>query len=241
MKILFIHLITFAVLRNKLPLYLAQHLACLMRHLFVLFCLLSSIAAYGQADGGNKTQSGEKDFSQMTKEEKIAAAKAKAAGSDTAKKTLEMTPYEEAAKKYDEGRGLESTRQYDKAQVCYDKAIEIDPNFIEAYVKRGGIKFQKIEFPAAMEDYNRAIEIAENLQEMHDYKSSIKNVLGDFEGSKLEAAKAENMRRRVSEAYYHRGHLKRFMEDKPGGCSDLRKSLDLGYNRAKTDWPTLCQ
>lgn len=209
-----------------------------MKNLLVLFCLFSAMTAIGQT---KSPAPAEKPFSEMTKEEKIAAAKAKAKSSDTTAKAIEMTPYEEAAKKYDEGFQLESTRQYDKAQVAYDKAIEIDPNFIEAYVKRGGIKFQKIEFPAAMEDYNRAIEIAENLREMHEYRSSIKNVLGDFEGSKLEAAKGEYMRTRVGEAYFHRGHLKRFMEDKNGGCTDLRKSLDLGYSRAKTDWPTLCQ
>lgn len=180
------------------------------------------------------------DMSGMSKEEKIAAARAKAKANDSLK-TPDMTPYEEAAKKYDEGFALESTRQYDRAQTAYDKAIEIDPNFIEAYVKRGGIKFQKIEFGAAMEDYNRAIEIAENLKEMHEYRASIKNVLGDFEGSKIEAARAEQMRTRVGEAYFQRGHLKRFMDDKPGGCTDLRKSLDLGFGRAKTDWPTLCQ
>lgn len=208
-----------------------------MRRILPLLCIFLSTAALGQ-DAGNPPA--EKPFSEMTKEEKIAAAKAKAKANDTAK-TAEMTPYEEAAKKYDEGRGLEGSRQYDRAQVAYDKAIEIDPNFIEAYVRRGGIKFQKIEFANAMEDYNRAIEIAENLREMHDYRSSIKNVLGDFEGSKLEAAKAEYMRTRVGEAYFHRGHLKRFMEDKAGGCTDLRMSLDLGYGRAKTDWPTLCQ
>ncbi|MCF8258622.1 MAG: hypothetical protein K9J06_13790 [Flavobacteriales bacterium] len=208
-----------------------------MKHFLFLFCVVLSTTVLGQGTGPGTV---EKDFSQMTKEEKIAAAKAKAKSSDTAK-AVTMTPYEEAARKYDEGFLLESTRQYDNAQTSYDKAIEVDPNFIEAYVRRGGIKFQKIEFAAAMEDYNRAIEIAENLREMHDYRASIKNVLGDFEGSKLEAAKAEYMRTRVGEAYFHRGHLKRFMEDKPGGCTDLRKSLDLGYGRAKTDWPTLCQ
>lgn len=183
-----------------------------------------------------------KDPSQMTKEEKIAAAKAKAkAEGDTAAAAPEMTPYEEAARSFDLANQLKEDRKYDESQVEFDKAIEIDPNFVEAYVGRGGIKFQKIEFPAAMEDYNRAVEIAENLVEMHEYKASIKNVLADYEGSKIEASKADYMKTRLAEALYHRGHLKRFMEDKAGGCTDLRKSLDLGYGRAKTDWPDLCQ
>lgn len=178
----------------------------------------------------------------MTKEEKIAAAKAKAkAASDTTDAPPAMTPYEEAAKSYDLALNLKEQRKYDESQAEFDKAIEVDPNFVEAYVGRGGIKFQKIEFPAAMEDYNRAVEIAENLVEMHEYKASIKKVLADYEGSKIEGSKAEYMKTRLAEALYHRGHLKRFMEDNGGGCQDLRRSLDLGYGRAKTDWPDLCQ
>lgn len=178
----------------------------------------------------------------MTKEEKIAAAKAKAkAASDTTNAAPELTPYEEAAKSYDLALNLKEQRKYDESQAEFDKAIEVDPNFVEAYVGRGGIKFQKIEFPEAMEDYNRAVEIAENLVEMHEYKASIKNVLADYEGAKIEGSKADYMKTRLGEALYHRGHLKRFMEDKGGGCQDLRRSLDLGYGRAKTDWPDLCQ
>jgi len=178
----------------------------------------------------------------MTKEEKIAAAKAKAKASrsDTVQ-APSLTPYEEAARKYDEGRSLVDQRRYDEAEAAFNKAIEVDPNFVEAYVGRGGIKFQKIEFPAALEDYNRAVEIAENLVEMHEYKASIKKVLGDFEGAKIEGSKADYMKSRLAEALYHRGHLKRFMDDRGGGCTDLRRSLDLGYGRAKTDWPDLCQ
>lgn len=208
-----------------------------MKQLFLLLFLTCSALGFAQ-------ETPPANPSGMTKEEKIAAAKAKARQSgDTAAVAAppSMTPYEEAAKSYDKALGLKDQRKYDEAQAEFDKAIEIDPNFVEAYVGRGGIKFQKIEFPAALEDYNRAVEIAENLAEMHEYKASIKNVLADYEGSKIEGSKADNMKVKLSEALYHRGHLKRFMEDKSGGCTDLRRALDLGYGRAKTDWPDLCQ
>ncbi|MCB9187379.1 MAG: hypothetical protein H6601_11635 [Flavobacteriales bacterium] len=208
-----------------------------MKPFTTLLFLLFSVSVLAQ-DAGNA--SGES--AGMSKEDKIAAAKAKArAAGDTASAAPKMTPYEEAARSFDKANGLKEDRLYDEAQAEYDKAIEIDPNFVEAYVGRGGIKFQKIEFPAAMEDYNRAVEIAENLVEMHEYKASIKNVLADYEGAKIEGSKADYMKTRLAEALYHRGHLKRFMEDNGGGCSDLRRSLDLGYSRAKTDWPDLCQ
>lgn len=210
--------------------YLAPSFEVMMQRLIILILCSLATATFAQEAG-----------TPMTKEEKIAAAKAKAKAEGDTAVVIKLTPYEEAGKQYVEGIALEERRLYDEAQAAFDKAIEVDPNFIEAYVKRGGIKFQKIEFPAAMEDYNRAVEIAENLTEMHEYKASIKNVLGDFEGSKIEGSKADYMKTRMAEALFHRGHLKRFMEDNGGGCADLRKSLELGYGRAKTDWPSLCQ
>ncbi|MDP6908408.1 MAG: tetratricopeptide repeat protein [Flavobacteriales bacterium] len=214
-----------------------------MRYLYLLILLTFSISCIAQ-DGANldETTSETQNISEMSEEERMAAAKEKArsANGDTTK-APSMTTYEEAAKSYDLAQELEEQRKYDDAQAEYDKAIEVDPNFVEAYVKRGGLKFQKIEFPAAMEDYNRAVEISENLVEMHEYKASIKKVLADFEGSKIEGSKADYMNTKLAEALYHRGHLKRFMEDNGGGCTDLRRSLDLGYGRAKTDWPDLCQ
>lgn len=210
----------------------------LMRPLLLLIFCLNSVFIYAQNEESGPAGA----TPTMSKEEKIAAAKAKAkAAKDTTNQAPSMTPYEEAALSYDVALNLKEQRKYDEAQAEFDKAIEIDPNFVEAYVGRGGIKFQKIEFPAAMEDYNRAVEIAENLVEMHEYKASIKNVLADFEGSKIEGSKADYMKTRLAEALYHRGHLKRFMEDNGGGCKDLRRSLDLGYSRAKTDWPDLCE
>jgi len=213
-----------------------------MKYLHLLILCLFSLAAVAQNEKPETTKPKEvQNSSAQTKEQKIAAAKAKARAEGDTATTPAITPYEEAAKSYDLAQQYEDQRMYDKAQAEYDKAIEIDPNFVEAYVKRGGIKFQKIEFPAAMEDYNRAVEISENLVEMHTYKASIKKVLADFEGSKIEGSRADYMNVKLAEALYHRGHLKRFMEDNGGGCTDLRRSLDLGYGRAKTDWPDLCQ
>lgn len=209
----------------------------------LIFCLLALSTLAQEAEATDEALVEDQDPGNMSREDKIAAAKAKARSEsgDTAVVASAMSTYEEAAKSFDLAQGFEEQRRYDEAQEEYDKAIEVDPNFVEAYVKRGGIKFQKIEFPAAMEDYNRAVEIAENLVEMHEYKASIKKVLADFEGSKIEGSKADHMNVKLAEALYHRGHLKRFMEDNGGGCTDLRRSLDLGYGRAKTDWPDLCQ
>ena len=176
----------------------------------------------------------------MSKEEKIAALKAQG-GDSTVVSGPVKTEYEIALYNFKKGFSLEEARDYDGALAYYDTAIITDPNLIEAYIGRGGIKFQKIEFPSAMEDYNLAIEISEKMVEMHNYKSNIKTVLGDFEGAKVEKSKVLGLNAQLAEAYFRRGHLKRFMDDLGGGCEDIKLAKDLGNIRAKTDFQDLCQ
>ncbi|MFT4523925.1 MAG: tetratricopeptide (TPR) repeat protein [Granulosicoccus sp.] len=206
-----------------------------MRILPVLFTLLTFFLMNGLF--AQDAKDGQAD---MTKEEKIAALKAQSGDSSTVSAPAK-TNYEIALYNFQKGFNLEDARDYNGALAYYDTAIITDPNLIEAYIGRGGIKFQKIEFPSAMEDYNLAIEISEKMVEMHDYKSNIKTVLGDFEGAKVEKSKVLGLNAQLAEAYFRRGHLKRFMDDLGGGCEDIKIAKDLGNIRAKTDFQDICQ
>ena len=208
-----------------------------LRALFTFVILSFSVAAMAQ-DTAEKPAASEPQGAK-TKEQKIAELKAKQ-GNDSAAAPLK-TEYEIALYNFQKGFALEEDRDYEGALAYYDTAIITDPNLIEAYIGRGGIKFQKIEFPSAMEDYNLAIEISEKMVEMHDYRSNIKTVLGDFEGAKVEKAKVHGLKAQLAEAYFRRGHLKRFMDDLGAGCEDIKMAKDLGNIRAKTDFQDICQ
>lgn len=212
-----------------------------MRVLTVLFTLLHlfcSSGLFAQQDAGGSTETASQ--SGMSKEDKIAALKTQ--GVDSASVAAPArTDYEIALYNFQKGFSLEEARDYNGALAYYDTAIITDPNLIEAYIGRGGIKFQKIEFPSAMEDYNLAIEISEKMVEMHEYKSNIKTVLGDFQGAKIEKSKVLGLKAQLAEAYFRRGHLKRFMDDLGGGCEDIKVSKNLGNIRAKTDFQDICQ
>lgn len=178
----------------------------------------------------------------MSLEQKIAAKKAEAENDSTKKQTGPVaSEYEMALAQFRLGYNLEQARDYDGALAAYDTSLQIDPNLIEAYIGRGGIKFQKIDFPSAMEDYNRAIEISEKMVEMHEYRANIKTVLADYEGAKVERNKVMGLKDQLAEAYFRRGHLKRFMDDIGGGCEDIEKAKNMGNTRAKTDFQDLCK
>jgi len=48
---------------------------------------------------------------------------------------------------------------YDRATENYNKAIELDPKFYEAYINRGNTYSQTHLFDKAIDDYTQAIEI----------------------------------------------------------------------------------
>lgn len=52
--------------------------------------------------------------------------------------------------------------EYDNAIFYYTKAIEIDPQYFEAYINRANIYASKKNYEQAISDYNKAIEINQN-------------------------------------------------------------------------------
>ena len=51
-------------------------------------------------------------------------------------------------------------KELDKAIAVYDEALEINPNFAQAYHERGRVKLAKGDKNGSMEDMKRAIELA---------------------------------------------------------------------------------
>ncbi|RCV64745.1 Tetratricopeptide (TPR) repeat [Methanophagales archaeon] len=60
------------------------------------------------------------------------------------------------------GIGFAMSGEYEKAIECFDKVIELDPNYTYAYSNRG-IAYKNLkEYERAIEDYNKAIELDPN-------------------------------------------------------------------------------
>jgi tetratricopeptide (TPR) repeat protein len=60
---------------------------------------------------------------------------------------------------YNRGTARMAEGQYDRAILCFDKAIAIEPEFAEAYCNRGTAYYEKGEYDRAILDFNKAIEI----------------------------------------------------------------------------------
>lgn len=61
---------------------------------------------------------------------------------------------------YNLGITMANTGEYQKALMCYDKAIELYPDYLEAYQRRSQVKQQLGDMAGAIVDRNKAKEIA---------------------------------------------------------------------------------
>ena len=80
---------------------------------------------------------------------------------------------------------------YQEAIVDYTKAIEINPNYSNAFVGRGDSKVQLKDYQGAIEDYTKAIELNPNYSDAYYNRGVSKLNLNQKESACLDWIKAE--------------------------------------------------
>ncbi|MFH1540653.1 MAG: tetratricopeptide repeat protein [Elusimicrobiota bacterium] len=122
--------------------------------------------------------------------------------------TIEMHDLNE--KLYSKDKALELYREatksiYDKTIEYYTEAIEIDKNYVDAYINRGKTYIRKGLYDEAIEDYNKAIEINPKLAEAY-YRRGIAYKCG--KGWEKLAMKDFNKAAKLGDYSYFAGELR---------------------------------
>ena len=108
------------------------------------------------------------------------------------------------------------------------KAIEINPQYADAYRLRGSSKFTLGDNQGAIADFNKAIEI--NPQDAITYRirGLAKRWSRDYQGAIADYTKAIELDPQDAYAYEVRGSARESVYDHDGACRDWRKAVDLG-------------
>ena len=85
--------------------------------------------------------------------------------------------------KFDEG-------DYRGAIADYDRAIELKPDYADAYYNRRISKSALGDYYGAIADYSRAIELKPDFAEAYYNRANAKSELGDYEGAKADRKRA---------------------------------------------------
>ena len=149
---------------------------------------------------------------------------------------------------------------FEKAITDFDKALEANPEYSEAFILRGASKFNLGDFEGAIEDYSMAIELDRrnaggirltiydqrgkmiestnpamadpSLATPYYNRALAREALEDHKGAIEDYTAALESDPELVSAYFFRGGLKHRTGDRFGACSDWKKADELGVIEA---------
>ena len=131
-------------------------------------------------------------------------------------------------------RALEkqNKKDYYGAIADYTKAIEINPNYTDAYINRGNAKRNLEDNYGAIADYTKAIEINPNDADAYYNRGIAKEELKDSYGAIADYTKAIEINPNDAAAYRNRGISKARNGDYYGAIADYTKAIEINPNYA---------
>ncbi len=131
---------------------------------------------------------------------------------------------------------------YDEAILLADKAIEIDPDYADAYYTRGYANWQKKLFEKAIEDFSMVIELQPGSPEAYINRGSIKSSMGLYDGciedqsAAIKLAMEQNAAASLmATAYYRRGRAYFRKGENDAAVRDLSRYIELKPEREAVD------
>ncbi len=115
---------------------------------------------------------------------------------------------------------------------AYDKAINLMPDFAEAYSNRGAAKNDLGRNEDAITDYNEAIRLKPDLIEAYYNRGKAKNDLGRHEAAIADYTEAIRLKPDNAEAFNNRGKAKGSLGRNEAAIVDYDKAIQLKPNNA---------
>lgn len=105
---------------------------------------------------------------------------------------------------YNQGSEILQLGDYRDAIVAFNKALEIDPELVDAYIKRATAKSKLNDYRGAIADYNKAIQIDPENADTYYNRAIVKILLGDYRGASADISKGRYFRSAI--AHYKAGY-----------------------------------
>jgi tetratricopeptide (TPR) repeat protein len=125
------------------------------------------------------------------------------------------------------GRDLYEKREFMEALLNLNKAIEVDPNYSQAFFVRANIKDAFDDRHGAMKDYNSAIEKNAKFADAFFARGNVKMKLQDYYGAIADYTSAIAINENYIDAYFNRGKAKQFLQAYEDAINDCSKIIQL--------------
>jgi len=146
-------------------------------------------------------------------------------------KPVERAPLPQETAEVYFNRGVDSSRKGDfrEAVSDFNKAIDVNPEFVVAYLNRGFSYSRMGDFDKAIADYTKAIELNPRYAVAYHNRGFVYRRMGEYDRAILDLTKAIEIDPKYASAYYYRGHIYHYNGDYEKAWEDIKKARSLGY------------
>ena len=132
-----------------------------------------------------------------------------------------------AALAFQQGNVLMMLGQIDKAIERYSHAIDLNPNYAEAYTNRGLAYQNKGDYDRAIEDHNKALDLNPSYAEAYFNRGGAYKSKNNYDRAIADFNKATDLNPNFAGAYNHRGVVYLDRGDYDCAIADFTKAIDL--------------
>lgn len=118
-------------------------------------------------------------------------------------------------------------KNYQGAVEDYTQAIELNPQFVEAYLKRATTRYQLGDDRGTLKDCTQALQINPNLALAYYYQGRARYRLGYTQAALEAYTQAIRLEPDQAQAYYHRGIANHDLQELALAIEDLKKAVAL--------------
>ena len=134
-------------------------------------------------------------------------------------------------KRADEATTIEAKqKEYKKSIEHYTKAIELKPDFPEAYTNRGNAYGARGDYDRAIKDYNRAIQLKPDYANAYYNCGNVYNMRGDYDCAIQNYNRAIQLEPDFANAYCSRGVAYSDKGEYNHAIKDFNKAIELKPN-----------
>lgn len=133
---------------------------------------------------------------------------------------------------YSRGAARNLYRDYNGAMNDYNKAIDLNPGFAQAYTFRGALRDQLNDTAGAMKDFNKSLNLAPNLEDAYFYRGNNYLRNNNFKAAIEDYNHVLMMDASHSDAICNRGTAFHHLNKPRNACEDWAKAAALGNKTA---------
>lgn len=133
---------------------------------------------------------------------------------------------------YDEGTRLQQAARYQEAILAFTRALELKPDFAEAYRMRGRAYFEVTELDRSINDYSAAIKLSPpDAQTLLD-RATAYLARANYSAAMADCDRAISLNSKLAQAFNLRGTARRAQGDARAALGDFDRAVALAPNVA---------